>query len=170
MKSIAKWFADVTGGMPPQLAVLIVSMVPLLELRGGMIVGKLLNLPIWQSIIFSVIGNIIPIPFILMFIKKIFGWMKKVKGLRGIAEFFEKRAMKKSDKFKNGEFVALILFVGIPLPGTGAWMGSLIAALLDMDIKKAVIAELIGLVMAITIMSIFTYVLPGVIPLFSVEG
>ena len=96
--------------------------------------------------------------------------MKKVKGLRGVAEFFEKRAMKKSDKFKNGEFIALILFVGIPLPGTGAWMGSLIASLMEMDIKKAVIAELIGIVMAITIMSIFTYVLPGVIPLFSVEG
>jgi uncharacterized membrane protein len=74
--------------------------------------------------------------------------------------------MKKSDKFKNGEFVALILFVGIPLPGTGAWMGSLIAALLEMDIKKAVIAELIGLAMAITIMSVLTYLLPGVFTFF----
>ena len=74
--------------------------------------------------------------------------------------------MKKSDKFKDGEFIALILFVGIPLPGTGAWMGSLIAALLEMDIKKAVVAELIGLCMAIIIMSILTYALPGVFSFF----
>ena len=92
--------------------------------------------------------------------------MKKFKGLGKIAEFFEKKAMKKSDKFKNGEFVALIFFVGIPLPGTGAWMGSLIAALLEMDIKKAVVAELIGLVMAITIMSILTFLcIPGIFQL-----
>ena len=111
-------------------------------------------------------GNIIPIPFILLFIKQIFKWMKKFKGLGKIAQFFEDRAMKKSDKFKNGEFVALILFVGIPLPGTGAWMGSLIAALLEMDIKKAVLAELIGLAMAMTIMSVLTYLLPGVFTFF----
>ena len=72
------------------------------------------------------------------------------------------KAMKKSDKFKNGEFVALILFVGIPLPGTGAWMGSLIASLLEMDIKKAIIAELIGLVMASAIMLTIFYAFPEV--------
>ena len=167
MREVAEWFAHVTGGhIPPQLAVMFISMVPLLELRGGMIVARILDLPYIQSVIFCVLGNIIPIPFILLFNKQIFKWMKKFKGLGKIAEFFENRAMKKSDKFKNGEFVALILFVGIPLPGTGAWMGSLIAALLEMDIKKAVLAELIGLAMAITIMSILTYALPGVFTFF----
>ncbi len=167
MQAIAEWFASVTQGkIPRELAVMLVSMIPLLELRGGMIVARLLDLEYWKSVIFCVLGNIIPIPFILLFIKQIFKWMKKFKGLGKIAEFFENRAMKKSDKFKNGEFVALILFVGIPLPGTGAWMGSLIAALLEMDIKKAVLAELIGLAMAITIMSILTYALPGVFSFF----
>ena len=162
MQAIAEWFASVTQGkIPRELAVMLVSMIPLLELRGGMIVARLLDLEYWKSVIFCVLGNIIPIPFILLFIKQIFKWMKKFKGLGKIAEFFEKRAMKKSDKFKNGEFVALIFFVGIPIPGTGAWMGSLIASLLEMDIKKAVLAELIGLVMAMTIMSILTYFIPG---------
>ena len=160
MQAIAEWFASVTQGkIPRELAVMLVSMIPLLELRGGMIVARLLDLEYWKSVIFCVLGNIIPIPFILLFIKQIFKWMKKFKGLGKIAEFFEKRAMKKSDKFKNGEFVALIFFVGIPIPGTGAWMGSLI---LEMDIKKAVLAELIGLVMAMTIMSILTYFIPGI--------
>jgi len=162
MQAIAEWFASVTQGkIPRELAVMLVSMIPLLELRGGMIVARLLDLAYWKSVIFCVLGNIIPIPFILLFIKQIFKWMKKFKGLGKIAEFFENRAMKKSDKFKNGEFVALIFFVGIPIPGTGAWMGSLIASLLEMDIKKAVLAELIGLVMAMTIMSILTYFIPG---------
>ncbi|MBQ6637513.1 MAG: small multi-drug export protein [Lachnospiraceae bacterium] len=163
MQAIAEWFASVTQGkIPRELAVMLVSMIPLLELRGGMIVARLLDLEYWKSVIFCVLGNIIPIPFILLFIKQIFKWMKKFKGLGKIAEFFEKRAMKKSDKFKNGEFVALIFFVGIPIPGTGAWMGSLIASLLEMDIKKAVLAELIGLVMAMTIMSVLTYFIPGI--------
>ena len=163
MQAIAEWFASVTQGkIPRELAVMLVSMIPLLELRGGMIVARLLDLEYWKSVIFCVLGNIIPIPFILLFIKQIFKWMKKFKGLGKIAEFFEKRAMKKSDKFKSGEFVALIFFVGIPIPGTGAWMGSLIASLLEMDIKKAVLAELIGLVMAMTIMSILTYFIPGI--------
>ncbi|MCR4815407.1 MAG: small multi-drug export protein [Lachnospiraceae bacterium] len=167
MHAVAEWFATVTQGkIPRELAVMLVSMVPLLELRGGMIVARILDLQYWKSVLFCVLGNIIPIPFILLFIKQIFSWMKKFKGLGKVAEFFENKAMKKSDKFKNGEFIALILFVGIPLPGTGAWMGSLIAALLEMDIKKAVVAELIGLVMAITIMSILTYALPGVFSFF----
>lgn len=167
MHAVAEWFATVTQGkIPRELAVMLISMVPLLELRGGMIVARILDLQYWKSVLFCVLGNIIPIPFILLFIKQIFSWMKKFKGLGKVAEFFENKAMKKSDKFKNGEFIALILFVGIPLPGTGAWMGSLIAALLEMDIKKAVAAELIGLVMAITIMSILTYALPGVFSFF----
>ena len=158
MREVAEWFAHVTGGhIPPQLAVMFISMVPLLELRGGMIVARILDLPYIQSVIFCVLGNIIPIPFILLFIKQIFKWMKKFKGLGKIAEFFENRAMKKSDKFKNGEFVALILFVGIPLPGTGGWTGALAASLLKIDIKKASLAILLGIALAATIMSLISY-------------
>ena len=108
-----------------------------------------------------VAGNILPIPFILLFIKQIFKWMKKVKCFRGLIERIENRAMSKSDSIKKYEFWGLVIFVGIPLPGTGAWTGSLIAALLDIDFKKAVLAELLGIVMATVIMAIFSYGLLG---------
>jgi len=89
--------------------------------------------------------------------------MQNIKGLRVIANWLEKKAMKKSDALKKGEFWGLALFVGIPLPGTGAWTGSLIAALFDVDIKKAVLAELLGIIIATIIMSILSYGLLDVI-------
>ena len=110
-----------------------------------------------------IIGNIIPIPFILLFIKQIFKWMKKIRLFRGLVEKLENKAMSKSDNIKRYEFWGLVLFVGIPLPGTGAWTGSLIAALLDVDFKKAVLAELLGIAIATVIMSIFSYGLLGVL-------
>ena len=92
-----------------------------------------------------------------MFIKQIFKLLKKIKLFRGIIEKLENRAMSKSDNIKRYEFWGLVLFVGIPLPGTGAWTGSLIAALLDVDLKKAILAELLGIVIATVIMSFFSY-------------
>ncbi len=139
----------------------IISMIPILELRGGLIVASLLKVPITTAIPLCVAGNILPIPFILLFIKQIFKWMKKVKCFRGLIERIENRAMSKSDSIKKYEFWGLVIFVGIPLPGTGAWTGSLIAALLDIDFKKAVLAELLGIVMATVIMAIFSYGLLG---------
>ena len=139
----------------------IISMIPILELRGGLIVASLLKVPITTAIPLCVAGNILPIPFILLFIKQIFKWMKKVKCFRGLIERIENRAMSKSDSIKQYEFWGLVIFVGIPLPGTGAWTGSLIAALLDIDFKKAVLAELLGIVMATVIMAIFSYGLLG---------
>lgn len=139
----------------------IISMIPILELRGVLIVASLLKVPITTAIPLCVAGNILPIPFILLFIKQIFKWMKKVKCFRGLIERIENRAMSKSDSIKKYEFWGLVIFVGIPLPGTGAWTGSLIAALLDIDFKKAVLAELLGIVMATVIMAIFSYGLLG---------
>mgnify|MGYP000627029198 CR=1 FL=1 len=89
-----------------------------------------------QAIPICIIGNILPIPFILLFIKKIFQWMKKVKCFRGLIVKLENRAMGRSEKIQQYEFWGLVLFVGIPLPGTGAWTGALIASLLGIDIKK----------------------------------
>ena len=138
-------------------------MIPILELRGGLIVSKLLEVPITTAIPLCIIGNIIPIPFILLFIKQIFKWMKKIKIFRGLVEKLENKAMGKSDNIRRYEFWGLVLFVGIPLPGTGAWTGSLIAALLDVDFKKAILAELLGIAIATIIMSIFSYGLLGVL-------
>lgn len=164
MTAVAEWFARTLGQyIAPEWVVFIISMIPILELRGGLIAASILEIPIVKAIPFCVVGNIIPIPFILLFIKRILKWMKNIKGLRVIANWLEKKAEKKSDALKKGEFWGLALFVGIPLPGTGAWTGSLIAALMDVKLSKAVGAILLGIVMATIIMSILSYGLLDVI-------
>ena len=162
MNKLAAAFAVTLGKyVSKEMVVFIISMIPILELRGGLIVSSLLEVPITTAIPLCIIGNIIPIPFILLFIKQIFKWMKKIKIFRGLIEKLENRAMSKSDNIRKYEFWGLVLFVGIPLPGTGAWTGSLIAALLDVDFKKAILAELLGIAIATIIMSIFSYGLLG---------
>ena len=162
MNKLAAAFAVTLGKyVSKEMVVFIISMIPILELRGGLIVSRLLEVPITTAIPLCIIGNIIPIPFILLFIKQVFKWMKKIKLFRGLIEKLENRAMSKSDSIKKYEFWGLVLFVGIPLPGTGAWTGSLIAALLDVDFKKAILAELLGIAIATVIMSILTYGLLG---------
>ena len=164
MESLAAWFANTLGRyVSRELVIFIISMIPILELRGGLLAGSLLNVSILTAIPICIIGNIIPIPFILLFIKQIFKWLKKIKLFRGLIEKLETRAMGKSDSIKKYEFWGLVLFVGIPLPGTGAWTGSLIAALLDIDFKKAILAELLGIAIATIIMSIVSYGLLGVL-------
>ncbi len=164
MESLAVWFANSLGKyVSKEIVIFIISMVPILELRGGLLVSKLLEVSITTAIPICIIGNIIPIPFILLFIKQIFKWMKKIKIFRGLIEKLENRAMSRSDTIKKYEFWGLVLFVGIPLPGTGAWTGSLIAALLDIDFKKAILAELLGIAIATVIMSIVSYGLLGVL-------
>lgn len=140
-----------------ELVIFIISLFPLLELRGGLIAASLLQIPITTAIPICILGNIIPIPFILLFIRKIFAWMKRFKFFYPLIDKLEKRAMKRSNAVSNGEFIGLMLFVGIPLPGTGAWTGSLIASLLEIDIKKAVAAELAGIIIATVIMSVLSY-------------
>lgn len=164
MESLAVWFANTLGKyVSREIVIFIISMVPILELRGGLLVSKLLDVSITTAIPICIVGNIIPIPFILLFIKQIFKWMKKIKIFRGLIEKLENRAMSRSDSIKKYEFWGLVLFVGIPLPGTGAWTGSLIAALLDIDFKKAILAELLGIAIATIIMSIVSYGLLGVL-------
>ncbi len=162
MEKLAAAFAATLGKyVSKEIVVFIISMIPILELRGGLIVSKLIQVPITTAVPLCIVGNIIPIPFILLFIKRIFQWMKKIRICRGLIEKLENRAMSKSDSIKKYEFWGLVLFVGIPLPGTGAWTGSLIAALLEVDFKKAILAELLGIILATVIMSIFSYGLLG---------
>lgn len=162
MESLAVAFANTLGKyVSKEIVVFLISMIPILELRGGLIVSSLLQVPILQAIPLCIVGNIIPIPFILLFIKQVFKWMKKIRLFRGLIERLENRAMSKSDNIRRYEFWGLALFVGIPLPGTGAWTGSLIAALLDVDFKKAILAELLGIAIATVIMSFLSYGLLG---------
>lgn len=140
------------------LIVFFVSMVPLIELRGAMVYAVGFDLPIITSYIIAVIGNMLPVPFIYLFARKILVWGKN-KPL--IGKFFswcldkgEKGGQKLQAKAGKGLYYALWLFVGIPLPGTGAWTGTLAASILDMDFKKSVIAVMLGVLLAGIIMII----------------
>lgn len=135
--------------------------MPILEVRGGLLAASLLKIPELQAIPICVIGNVLPIPFILLFIRQIFKWMKKIELFRGLVEKLEKRALGKSDRIKKYEFWGLMLFVGIPLPGTGAWTGALIASLLEIDIKKSSLAILCGVALATVIMYVVSYLIVG---------
>ena len=140
------------------LILFLVSMVPLIELRGALLMAGGMNLPMISSYIVCIIGNMIPVPFIFFFARKVLEWGadKPV-----IGKFFtfclekgHKGGQKLQEKAGRGLFVALLLFVGIPLPGTGAWTGTLAASLLDMDFKSSVLAVLGGVLLAGIIMAL----------------
>lgn len=162
MNGLIDAITNTFGGLLSREAlVFLISMTPILELRGGLIAASAFGIEMWKGIAICVIGNIIPIPFILLLITPIFNWMKQRKAFRPLVEKLENKAMSKKDKIEKYEFWGLVLFVGIPLPGTGAWTGSLIAALLDMDFKKAFPAVCIGICMATVIMTVLSYIIPG---------
>ena len=164
MDSIVQWFASSLGQyVSREMVVFIKSMIPILELRGGLLAASLLQIPITTAIPICIAGNIIPIPFILLFINKFFQWLKMINLFRPLIETLEQRAMKKSDNVAKGEFWGLALFVGIPLPGTGAWTGSLVAALLEIKFKKAILSICVGIIIATIIMSVISYGLLGII-------
>ncbi len=146
-----------------ELIVFIISLLPLLELRGGLIAASLLQLNPLTGYIVSIIGNIIPVPFILLFINKILEWMRnsKVKWLNKVAKWLDKKANKNKSKIEKYGYLGLVLFVGIPLPGTGAWTGCLIASVLEMDKKKSFFSVMLGVLMASIIMMIISYGILG---------
>lgn len=131
-----------------ELIVFLISLMPILELRGGLIAAALLGLNIVPAFIICIIGNLLPIPFILWFITPVFNKLKKTKHLSKFVNKIEKKALSKKDKIEKAEFWGLFFFVGIPLPGTGGWTGSLIASLIDMDKKKAMLAITCGVLLA----------------------
>lgn len=151
-----------SGSFGKEAIVFIISMIPILELRGAFLVaGPLLGVPVSTAIPLCIIGNIIPVPFILLLITPIFNWMKGTKKLKPLVDKLEARAMSKSDQIEKYEFWGLAIFVGIPLPGTGAWTGALIAALLGIKFRKAFPAIVLGICIATVIMWFISYVLLG---------
>ncbi len=137
---------------------MLLSMVPVLELRGAIPIGVANGLNIWVAIGVSIIGNLLPVPFIILFIRKIFSWLRKLsKRLDGLVTKLEQRAAKKSDVVLRYAFWGLVILVAIPLPGTGAWTGALVAAMLDMRLKRAFPAIVLGVVIAGAIVAFVTY-------------
>ena len=151
------------GNIPEELIVFLVSMLPILELRGGMIAAKLLGVELLKAFVICYIGNILPIPFILLFIRKVFEILKKFKVTAKLVNKLETSSLRKSDKIKKSSKWGLLTFVAIPLPGTGGWTGALIAALLDMRIKISFPVIALGVLIANLIMSVFSYGLLGLL-------
>ena len=168
-ESLVNVILDLFGGLTSlkygkELIVFIISMMPILELRGGLIAAALLGLNVIPAFIICLIGNLLPLPFILWFITPIFNFLKKTKALNKFVTKIENKALKKKDKIEKAEFWGLLLFVGIPLPGTGGWTGTLIASLIDMDKKKAMTAATLGVLLAGLIVGIFSFgLLKGII-------
>ena len=133
---------------PPQLVAFIISLCPVLEIRGGMIAARLFELPFIQAFIICYIGNMIPIPFILLFIRKIFKWMRKYKFFGKIVDKLEARSEKKKDSIVKYQEWGLLAFVAVPLPGTGGWTGALVAALMDIRMRRALPAITLGVLIA----------------------
>ncbi len=155
--------AALGGKVSGEIIIFIISMIPILELRGGLLAASpaLLNVPILRAIPICIIGNLLPIPFILLLIEKVLDLMEKIPGLCKIARWVRQKADKNKGQIEKFGFWGLALFVGIPLPGTGAWTGSLVAALLHMKFSKAIAAILVGIAMATIIMSLLSYGLLG---------
>lgn len=153
--------------MPKEIIILIISMLPILELRGGLVAAAILKVGMFKALLICIIGNIIPIPFILFFITPVFNWLKKTKRFKPMVDKIEAKSLAKGDKIKKYEFWGLVLFVGIPLPGTGAWTGALLASLLGIEVKKASKAIFVGLLLASAIMTFISYGIPYIIKLMA---
>lgn len=159
-------FVGFLGGVPAELVVFIISLFPILECRGGMIAASLLGVDYWLALVISIVGNLLPIPFIFLFIEKIFKLLKNTWFGR-LVDKIEAKAMQKSEKITKYKRWGLLLFVGIPLPGTGAWTGALIAVLLKLNLKDSVISILLGVLLASGIMSFVAYGIPWLVSLFA---
>ena len=137
---------------------LIVSMIPVIELRGAIPLGVGLGLSHFDAMWVSMLGNMLPVPFIILFIRPIFRWMTRKSGkLARLAEKLEAKAEGKWDKIHRYQFFALTIFVAIPLPGTGAWSGALIAAVMNMRLRNALPSILLGVLIAGILVSGITY-------------
>ena len=149
-------------------ALFIISMLPFIELRGSIIFGAAIGIPWQHAFLVSFLGNILPVPFLIRLARPIFTWLKTTRLLAGFTQKVEDRLMKKADKVTVQKYsaVGLFLFVAVPLPGTGAWSGSLIAALLDIKMRYALPAVIAGVFAAGVIMTVASYGLLGAIQLF----
>ncbi len=157
-ETIANYIVDLLQNkIPGELIAFLVSLLPILELRGGLIAANLLGVKLIPAFIICFIGNMLPIPFILLFIEKIFEWLRDKKGLGKVVRYCEKKADKNKDKIEKYGLWGLLILVAIPLPGTGAWTGALVAALMRLDIKKSLPVIAGGVVIAGIIVSLIMY-------------
>lgn len=166
-EAIKTFFLETVG---KELCVFFCSMIPIIELRGAIPMGAAFNatlggMPWYLTYILSVLGNMVPVPFILLLIKKVIEWMSKsrVKFFNKVANFLLRRVEKRREKIEKYSFWGVCLFVAIPLPVTGAWTGSLVAAMIDMKPWKAFLSCLLGVMISGTIMTIISYGISAIV-------
>lgn len=154
---IMQWLTETEGGK--LVFTLLVSMVPVVELRGAIPFGhNVLGLGIWPTFFASVVGNIIPVPFIIVYIRRVFQWMRRhMTRLDRLVDKLEAKAHLKGRMVSKYKYLGLMLFVAIPLPGTGAWTGALAAAFLDMPLRRALPSVALGVSAAGVIISILSF-------------
>ena len=172
---MVKKIIDFLAFLPKELYVFLISMLPIIELRGAVPVGAAIGLPFYLNYLVAVIGNVLPVPFILMFIPRILDLMEKAKIFRPIVKWVREKAEKykgkiitvkdescvecgqDAEKLNAGFFLALMMFVAIPLPGTGAWTGSLVAALFNLPKRSSMLAISLGVLICGVIMCLASY-------------
>lgn len=142
--AIVSWFSNINE----YAAVFFMSMLPIVELRGSIIFATATDMPCVWAYVISVIGNMLPIPFVILFLRPVLNWLKTTKHLSGIANWLQERSMKKAGKILKYEMLGLFIFVAIPLPGTGAWTGAIIASILNMRISRALPPIFLGVLTA----------------------
>lgn len=164
VEAIKVFFTETVG---PHFSVLFCSMIPIIELRGAIPMGAALGLPWWQNYLISVVGNMLPVPIILLFVRGVLDWMaaSKIKLFASVAHWVNAKAEKNRAKIERYSFWGVALFVAIPLPATGAWTGSLVAATIEMRFWKAMLSALIGVMIAGGVMTLASY---GVVAAFKV--
>ena len=156
-------FSDIISGyFDPELALLVVSMVPFIELRGGVVLGAALGFHWLEALLICIVGNIIPVPFVILFGRWILDFLGQTKAFGGIVKRYKAKVLSKSDVIHKYGPWGLLLFVGIPLPGTGAWSGSVLALLMDLRMREAIPAILMGIVLAGVIMTLGSHGLLGI--------
>lgn len=161
MESLVHFFIELFGDLNKETVIFAISLMPILELRGGLLAATLLHVDFFKALAICITGNVLPIPIILIFLEKILKLFEKWKVTKKIVTWLEKKVDSKRSQIDKYGYLGLILFVGIPLPGTGAWTGSLLAIMLGLNKKKSFICILIGVLLAAVIMSIVSYGILG---------
>lgn len=161
MENMVESLVNLFSGLGKEVVVFIISMLPLLELRGGLIAASLLKVDFLPGYVISIIGNTLPIPIVLLFLNKVLDFLKKFNVTEKFVNKIINKILSKKDKIEKYGYIGLMLFVGIPLPGTGAWTGAGLAVLLNMDKKKSFVYIMLGVILASIIMSVISYGILG---------
>lgn len=162
VEAIEQFFLETVGR---ELCVFFCAMLPIIECRGAVPLGCALGLPWWQNVLFSMAGNLLPVPFILLFIRAILKWMRtcRVGFFNKIAAWLDRKIEKHKGTIEKYSYWGVMIFVGLPIPGTGAWTGTLIASVLGLEPKKSFLAACGGVLMATAIMTVISYGIAAIV-------